>query len=88
MTAGKRFGQFKADMETLVNVEMDMLYRAHEGAGRLVDLLPFPLIVVRPDRVPVSPTKFRIDGKVRLHPVISGRKRIEAAEWEPNRFAG
>ena len=55
-----------------VGIEVHLLHLAHEVAGRRVEVLAFPLVVVHPDHVAVGAGELRVDVEQRLHVVVAG----------------
>ncbi len=61
-------------------IQMHLLHLAVQISRRFVELLAFPTVHVRPDRVPVGAMKFRVDINQRLHVVIARRQLLHALE--------
>src|ERR1051326_1854494 len=61
------------DWRARLRVERHTLHVAHQVAGRRIEVLAFPLVVVRPDDVPVRAIELGIDVHQRLNVVLSRR---------------
>ncbi len=59
---------------------MDLLHLAIEIAGRLVELLAFPLVHVRPDGVTIGAMEFRVHVDQRLHVVVTWGNVLETGK--------
>ncbi len=68
------------DRRGLRGIDVELLRRAVQIAGRAHPLLAFPLIVVHPQDVSVGAAEFAVDVHHRLHVVVAGgnvRERID-----------
>ncbi len=68
-------------------IQVHALRRAHQVARRRREVLPLPLVHVRPDHVPVGAVELRVHVHHRLHPVIAGRDVAQRHERVAERAA-
>src|SRR5262245_22957193 len=66
------------DDGTGLRIDRDALDVAVQIAGRYLELLPLPLIVVHPNGVPVGPLEFGVDINETLNEVLAGGQIAEA----------
>src|SRR5262249_4839756 len=66
-------------------VEMELARLTDQVAGGACEVLPFPLIHMRPDHVAVASAEFGVDVQQRLNVVIADRNVFQADRWKPGR---